>query len=51
MIEQWVTAQCELYLLLSLIFATVMGFGCSLLSITIGMHGGYFWRIMEADHA
>jgi hypothetical protein len=48
--EQWVTTQCELYLLLSLIFfATVMDFGCALLSFTAGMHGGYCSRIIEAD--
>jgi hypothetical protein len=31
------------------IFATVMDFGCALLSFTERMHGDYCWRIMEAD--
>jgi hypothetical protein len=26
-------------------------FGCALLSFTIGMHGGYFWRTKEAHRA
>ncbi len=46
MTEQWVTAQCELYLLLSLFFfATVIGFGCALLSITTGNA----WRLLLED--
>jgi hypothetical protein len=45
--KQWVTAQCELFLLLSLIFffATVIGVGCALLSITTGNA----WRLFLED--
>jgi len=32
-------------------FATVMDFGCALLSFIEGMHGSYFWKIEETHRA